>query len=111
MWQISAWSYVGFKGKRVAADVRFKVKSLPETGRCSDRGAGGARLAGFGELGWLDLSDQTLEALAIVYRTFDDDAPAAPRLLCWLLRNDHPGLARFVDTTRDLLERGALQVD
>lgn len=38
------------------------------------------RLAGFGELGWLDLSDQTLEALAIVYRTFDDDAPESDRV-------------------------------
>lgn len=47
----------------------------------------------------------------VVFVPFDADAPAAPRLLCWLRSNEDPGLARFVEATRDLAERGALQLD
>ncbi|MCB0996939.1 MAG: LysR family transcriptional regulator [Acidimicrobiales bacterium] len=46
----------------------------------------------------------------VAYVPFDRDAPTAPRLLCWLRSNDHPGLARFVDTTRQQAERGALRL-
>lgn len=49
------------------------------------------RIADVIEAGWLDLPDETLDALALIYQTFDEDAPEAAKvrraldgLLTWL---------------------------
>lgn len=81
--------------------------------------------------GWLDLSDETLEALSIVFHTFDAEAPHAARvrraldeLLAWLpaarrqqVMQQRPGLAlelrdldreappQIIDTVRQAIER------